>query len=155
MTSVKKVKGSGAFTMVCSESFWGQKRSPDLNWRSGLENEDMSWETFRKMQFTPRSSWEDFRFEAKDAESLIRYLGWGLQIFLLYKFFFRNLYNGVKQISHNQRTRVNGTYSFFFFFYHDYIETLQCLKKENSVLKCQPGLQQRLKFGYQERRSLN
>lgn len=152
MTSIKKVKGSGALTMVCSESFWGQKRSPDLNWRSGLENEDVSWETFRKMQFTPSSSWEDFRFWSKTYWITDQIFGLRTSNFSVTWIFFRNLYNGIKQISHNQRTRVNGTYSFFF--YQDYIEKLQCLKKENSVLKCQPGLQERLKLGYQER-SLN
>lgn len=37
MAFVKKVKGLGAFRMICVTGFPGQKRSLDLKWKSDLE----------------------------------------------------------------------------------------------------------------------
>lgn len=73
------------------------------------------------------------------------------KIFQLYEIF-KSLYNRIRQISYSQATAVNGTNSYLLPWLHR--EACQSLKKENSELKCQAGLQGRLKFGYQER-SLN
>lgn len=69
LTSIKKVKGTDAFRMVCIKSFPVRKRSPDLNWRSGLENKDKCHgrhlEREERFPVTPSYTWEDFRFWSK------------------------------------------------------------------------------------------
>lgn len=144
MTSIKNIKGSGAFRMICVfEKLSRTEENSRLKLESALEEEDKWHEMFYKMMwgfhysyFLMRRFWilkqkcwvttKVFRLE-------------GPHFSIIWSF-----YKRIKQISHRQRIRVNGTNSVLLAWVHR--GPPQFLKKGNSGLKGQPGLQGRLKF---------
>lgn len=128
---------------VCLKNFPGQKRTPDLNWRSGLEEEDKWHEMFYKMMWGFHYSYflmRRFWILKQKCWVTTQVLGLeGPHFSIIWSF-----YKRIKQISHRQRIRVNGTNSVLLAWVHR--GPPQFLKKGNSGLKGQPGLQGRLKF---------
>jgi hypothetical protein len=96
---------------MCVKSVPVQKRTPDLNWRSGLEEKDRCHG--RDERFSVYL-WEVLGFKAKDAKLLLKSMCcrahfslWNFLQLIFYFDFFRSCYNRIKQDSHTQRIVVN------------------------------------------------
>lgn len=145
MTSIKKIKGSGAFRMVC---VFEKLSRTEENSRLKLEKwfggeRQMAWNVLQNDERLPIYSYflmRRFWILKQKCWNTTQVFGLeGPHFSIIWSF-----YKKIKQISHRQRIKVNGTNSVLLAWVHR--GPPQFLKKGNSGLKGQPGLQGRLKF---------